>query len=219
MDFDVAALAIEPVELGGERRRRRLGVGEEAADAERHVGEAPGGVEARTGDEAQVVARRPPRIAAADGQQRRDAGLRAAGADAREPLRDQRPVDPVEAHDVGHGAERDEVEQRAEIRLRAVGEMAALAQRRARGEQHVEHDADAGEVLARKGASGLIRIDDQRGRRKGRGRQVMIGDQHLDAACGRRRDAVVARDAVVDGHDEPRRHASPLRATISGVSP
>ena len=79
------------------------------------------------------------------------------------------------------------------------------AQQRAGGEQHVEHDAHAGEMLPGKGASGLIRIHDQRGRRKRGRRQVMIGDQHLDAECGRRRDAVVARDAVVDGHDEARR--------------
>ena len=124
--FDVAAFAIEPVELGGERRGGRLGIGEEAANAERHVGQAPRGVEPGTGDEAQVVARRPARIAARDREQRLDAGLSAAGADAREPLRDERPVDPVEAHDVGHGAQRDEVEQPAEIRLRAVREVAAM---------------------------------------------------------------------------------------------
>ena len=78
----------------------------------RHVGKASRRVEARAGDEAQVVARRPPRIAAGDGEERVDAGLRAAGADARQALRDERPVDPVEAHDVGDGAERDEIEQR-----------------------------------------------------------------------------------------------------------
>ncbi len=33
----------------------------------------------------------------------------------------------------------------------------------------------------------------------------MVGDQHVDAARGRRRDAVVAGDAVVDGDDEARR--------------
>ena len=139
---------------------------QQAADADRHVGEPSRGVEARAGHEAEVVTRRPARIAARGGEQRPQPGLRAAGADAREPLRDQRPVDPVEAHDVGHRAERDQVEQRAEVRLRAAGESAARAQLRPCGQQHVEHDADAGEMLARKRASGLIRIDDQRRRRK-----------------------------------------------------
>ena len=120
--LDVAALAVQPVELGGERQRRRIGLGEQATDADRHVGEPAGGIEAGTGDETQVVARRPARIAPRGGEQRAHAGLRAAGADAREPLRDERPVEPVEAHDVGHGAQRDQVEQRAEVRLRALGE-------------------------------------------------------------------------------------------------
>ncbi len=71
--LDVAALAVQPVELGGERHRRRLGVGEQAADAERHVGETAGGVEAGAGHETQVVTRRPPRIATRGGQQRLDA--------------------------------------------------------------------------------------------------------------------------------------------------
>ena len=61
-------------------------------------------------------------------------------------------------------------------------------------------------MLARKRASGLIRIDDQRGRGKRRRRQVVVGDQHFDAACRGRGDAVVAGDAVVDGDDQPRRH-------------
>ena len=181
--FDIAAFAIEPVELRGERCRLRLAVGEEAADAERHVGQPSRRIEARSRDKAQVVAGRTPRVAAARGEERVDAGLRAAGADPFEALRDQRPVDPVERDDVGHRAERDEIEQCREIRRRAVGEMAAFAQRRARGEQHVEHDADAGEVLARKGASGLIRVDDQRGGRE-RARRA-DGDRSPALRCRR----------------------------------
>ena len=42
-------------------------------------------------------------------------GVRASGADAREPLLDEDAIGLVEAHDVGDGAERHEVEQRAEI--------------------------------------------------------------------------------------------------------
>jgi hypothetical protein len=144
----------------------------------------PGGIEPRAGDEAEVVARGPPRIAAGDDEERIDAGLRAAGTNARETLRDERAVETIEAHDVGDRAQRDEIEQRAEIRLRAILERAALAEQRTRREQHVEHHADAGEVLARKRAPALVGIDDQRRRRKCRGRQVMIGDQHLDAERG-----------------------------------
>ncbi len=100
----------------------------------------------------------------------------------------------------------------------AVGECAARAQLRPCGQQHVEHDADAGEMLARKRASGLIRIDDQRGCRKSGGRQMVVGDQHLDAERGCRSDAVVAGDAVVDGHDQPwRLRRRPRRRSPASV--
>ncbi len=98
---------------GAPRRR----VGQQAADAERHVGEASGGVEARSGDEAQVEGRGPPRIAPGDREQRGDARLRAAGAQAREALLDEDAVGLVEAHDVGHRAERHQVEEPREVGL------------------------------------------------------------------------------------------------------
>ena len=64
----------------------------------------------------------------------------------------------VEPHDVGDGAERDEVEQRAEVGLRPRREARRAARSRARSrEQHVEHHADAGEVLAREAAARLVR--------------------------------------------------------------
>ena len=74
----------------------------------------------------------------------------------RKPLLDEDAVRLVEAHDVGDGAERHEVEQRREIRPVA-RERAGFAQLRARGGEHVEHHADAGDVLARKRAAGLVR--------------------------------------------------------------
>ncbi len=58
------------------------------------------------------------RVAAGDREQRGDARLHAAGADALQALGDQAAVVAVEADDVGDGAERDEIEQRVEPRLR-----------------------------------------------------------------------------------------------------
>ena len=92
-------------------------VGEQALDAERHVGEAAGGVQARPDREAEVARARLARVAAGDREQRRDAGLHAAGADPLQALRDQAAVVAVEADDVGDGAERDQVEQGIEARL------------------------------------------------------------------------------------------------------
>ena len=93
----------------------------------------------------------------------------------------------------------------------ARGKGAALAQQRARRQQHVEHHADAGEMLAGEFAARLVGIDDQRRVRQRRRGQVVVGDQHLDAERCRRGDAVVARDAVVDGDDEARRACRRLR--------
>ena len=72
--LDLLALAVQPVELLRAVRGARLVVGEQALDAEAHVGEAAGGVEPRAGDEAEVEARRLGRVAPRRAQQRRDAG-------------------------------------------------------------------------------------------------------------------------------------------------
>ena len=59
-------------------------------------------------------------------------------------------------------------------------------------------------MLARKRAPWLIGIDDQLGRGQFGPRQMMIRDQHVDAAragCG---DPVDAGDAVIDGDDHCR---------------
>ena len=67
-------------------------VGQQAFDAERHVGQPPGGVDARAEREAEVEGARAARIAPGDREQRGDARLHAAGADALQALRDQAAV-------------------------------------------------------------------------------------------------------------------------------
>jgi hypothetical protein len=71
-----------------------------------------------------VLARR---IAAGGAEQGAQAGLHLAGADALQALGDEDAVVAVELHHVGHGAERDQVEQAARFGfLAAGGEGAAL---------------------------------------------------------------------------------------------
>ena len=112
--------------------RLALGIGEEAADADRHVGEPAGRVQARARDEPQVErGRRGARRGPATREQREHAGARLAGAHAREALLDEDAVGLVEAHDVGDGAEGDQVEQRREIGLGAEAKSPS-ARRRAR---------------------------------------------------------------------------------------
>ena len=106
------------------RERARLGAvgGQQAVDAERHVLEPAGCVEARADLEAEVLrddGRSSARPAASSSAA--SPGGAATGADAPQALRDEDAVVEVERHDVGHGAERDEVEQVGGIRRRGAG--------------------------------------------------------------------------------------------------
>ena len=164
--FDLAALAVERVELLGDLQGAAGVFGEQAFDAEAHVGEAAGGIQARAEDEAEVHRRRLFRVAAGGLEQRGEAGLQLAGAHALQALADQDAVVAVELDDVGDGAERDEVEQAGEVGFGLVGEEAALAQFGAQGEHDVEHDADAGDALGREVAARLVRVHDAVGLRQ-----------------------------------------------------
>ena len=168
----------------------------------------------------EVVARRPLRRAAGDGEQRAHARLHAIGADSSQPLIDEDAVGVIEPDDVGDRAQRHQVEQRGQMRLGAMREMTALAQQRPQRAQHVEHHADAGQMLARKRAARLIGIDDPRRLRQPFAGQVMVGDQHVDAERLRRGDTFDARDAVVDGDDHVAGAARPRarRSRVSGRS-
>ena len=59
-------------------------------------------------------------------------------------------------------------------------------------------------MLARKAAPRLVRINDARGVWQYRARQMVVGDQHVDAEFGRTRDAIDAGDAVVDRDQQVR---------------
>jgi hypothetical protein len=110
----------------------------------------------------------------------------------------------IELHHVGHGAERHQIEQIAQIRRLAVGEGPACAQFGTQGQHDVEHHAAAGDGLARKGAARLVRIDDHIGRRQRVARQVMVGHQHRNAQFVGACHAFDAGDAVVHGDDDVR---------------
>ena len=151
-----------------------------------HVGEAAGGVEARSGDEAQVVRGGAARVAPGDREERRQPGCARPARMRASPCATSVRLNAVEPDDVGDGPERDEVEQRAEIGLGATGEGAALAQLRARREQHVEHHPDPGEILPGNWQPGWFGFDDQRRVRAASRGQVVIGDQHLDPGAAAR---------------------------------
>ena len=85
----------------------------------------------------------------------------------------------------------------------AGGELAALAQLGAQRQQHVEGDADAGELLAGEAAARLARIDDHVGLGQAHlavddRRQVVVGDHDREPVRRGMGDAFEAGDAVVD---------------------
>ena len=125
-----------------------------------------------------------------------------AGADAPEALGDEAAVVGVEFDDVGDGAQGDQGQQGVEPGLGGGADAAALAQLGAQGQQHVEHDADAGQVFAGEGAAGLVGVDDDGGGRQGGAGQVVVGDEHLQAGVQRGLHAFDAGDAVVHGEQQ-----------------
>ncbi len=86
-------------------------------------------------------------------EQRGDAGVQSAAADALQSLGHQHAIVVIEAHDVGDGAERDQIQQRSPAAAASRVEAAARAQFGAQRQQHIEHDADPGQVLARESRS------------------------------------------------------------------
>ncbi len=114
----------------------------------------------------------------------------------------QHPVVTIKRHEIRDRTERRQVEQiRNGRRIRAQAARLHFARER---RHDVERDADAGERLAGKGFAGCVRIHDRIRGWQRLARQMVIGDERLDAERGRRRDAGVTRYAVVDGDDELR---------------
>jgi hypothetical protein len=89
-------------------------VGDQAFDAQRHVGQPAGGVDARAEREAEVEGRGARRLAPAPPRTAPPPGLHAAGADALQALRHQAAVVGVQPHHVGHRAQGHQVQQRVQ---------------------------------------------------------------------------------------------------------
>ena len=113
------------------------------------------------------------------------------------------PVVGVKLHHVGDRAKRDQIEQRAEIGPALAFERATLAQLGAQRQHQIEHDTDAGQILARKAAARLIRVNDAPGIRERGARQMMIGNERACRA-GWRWQRLRCCDSIVDGNQQVR---------------
>ena len=139
-------------------------------------------------------------------KERSNACLHAATANAFEALADQAAVVGVELAHVGNGAQGHQVQQGVDPRLLSGFKCAALAQLSPQGQQHVKHHAHAHQRLARKGAVRLVGVHDHVGFGQadfalvGHDRQVVVGDDDLQAQRMGFDHRLVAGHAVVHGH-------------------
>ena len=125
--FDFATFPVQSVELGREAHGCAFIIGQQAGDADGHIGEAARGIQARSGDETKVVRGRAMRIAASNHEQGAHARLHTASANALEPMVDEDAVRVVELNHIGDSTQRDQVEERSKAGLLAAGEVTAFA--------------------------------------------------------------------------------------------
>ena len=146
--FDRSAFLVQAVELG-RNFSRLLGVGgSEEANAEVRLADAPAGVDARPQRKAEVAAARRLHQPRGFGK-RRKADVLPPRHDP-QALRHERPVEALQARDVRHGAERDQVEKVEDLRLGQRLEQAAPAQLADQRYPQQEGHADRGKMAVRR---------------------------------------------------------------------
>ena len=199
--LDGLALAVEPVELGGDARRLDRIVLEQKPHAEIGAADAPAGIDARTKQKTEM-----PRLGGT-GEPRHvhqaDVAGALAPAQRDQALGDESAVEPGERHHVGDGAERHIIEKRQKIGLGTLrGPKAAGAQHAVdrhhghEGQAHRGEMAEAGKIVA------PVRIDDRHGRRQHLVGLVVIDDDDVDTERARFHERLDAGGAAIDRHQE-----------------
>ena len=107
--LDFLAHLVQAVEFAGDFLRFFQAAGQQAGDADRHIVEPAGGIDARRQRKAHIERLGFGRIAAGDFKQRAHAVAHQAAADALEPLRHHDAVVMVQRHHVGHRAQRHQI--------------------------------------------------------------------------------------------------------------
>ena len=199
--LDALAILVEVVQLLGVFLRQLRVFAEQQLDADGHVVQPAGGIEARAEDETEVAGGHLARLAPGHFQQRLEPRSCSTGTDAHQPLVHEDTVVGVQRDHVGDAAEGDQIQQLGQIGLgqALTGEPAVLAQATAQGQHHIEDHPDPGDAFAGEGAGRLVRIDDGVGGGQLGAWQVVVGDDHLQPGRLGRGDAVQAGDAVVYG--------------------
>ena len=194
---------IELIETCGERGRRPDIVGEQALNSHGHVIDASGRIEPWATPNARSAAMRPSRERPA------------MSSSARMPAA-QRPArmrfNPCETRTrllASSGTRSATVPRATRSRNSAApgapGGQPLLVEPPLQRRHHVEGHSHARERAALEETAGQVGIDDDIGRRNVGTRQMMVGDQHVDAERARRRHSGSTRDPIVHCDDERRR--------------
>ena len=145
-------------------------VGQQAFDAQRHVGQPAGGVDARAQREAEVEGGGRLRLAAGGGEQAGQAAGQRAGADALRPCATRRRLLASSFTTSATVPSATSGSSASSLGCVCASKHAARAQFGAQRQQHVEHHAHAGDRLALEAAARLVRVDDHVGVRQLPGR-------------------------------------------------
>ena len=177
--LDLLALAARFVELLREDARARLALGEHQLQRGVRVAEAPGGVDARADDEADLVRVHRPRDARRLDE--RAQAHRARAVEQDEPVVDEDSVLAEQRHDVRDGPHRDQFHETLEIHLRRRLD-AAPPSLLEEPVADLERDAHAREHPDVVRAAAELGIDHRAGFRDAfGGRLVVVGDDDVDA--------------------------------------
>ena len=108
--LDGTALAVECIELMGNRLCACGVIGNQTFNTQRHIGEPPGGIQAWAHHKTQVIGTGTRGVTPAHAQQRCNARMRTACAYALQALIDENAIVFIEAHHIGDGAQRHQVQ-------------------------------------------------------------------------------------------------------------
>jgi hypothetical protein len=192
-----AAVLVQPLELGGERARLVVRVGEQEAPREVDAAHATRGVETRREAETHVLRLELLAVESGDAPQRRESRQRRL-LELREAVADEEPVLADERDHVGDRAERGEREPLAQRGAHVAALPPLGRQRLEERARELERDARARESRARMVARQEERVHDRERRRRDVGLLMVVGHEHVDAGLLQPADRRERRDAVVD---------------------
>ena len=198
--FNFAAFAVDGVQLAGQLVGTGGVVGQQAFNAQSHVGQAARSIQARAHGKSKIKGGGHSSFAACHRKQAGQTCRKCARANPLEALRYQSAVVGIELDHIGHGAQSHQRQQGVEFGLLLGGKCASRTQLGAQGQQHIKHHPYTCHGFAGKSATRLVGVDDDFSRGQLGAGQVVVGHQDLQAQSLGGGHAFHAGNAVVYRH-------------------